>query len=208
MPPVSLIRTSRGLVAAIAVIWLGVVAVGVRSLLAYAYTPGAVAPAPAAWPVAGGAFPGGSSLVMFVHPHCPCSRASIHELAAAMATAGSRLKARVYVELPDGMSPGWERGELWRLAAAIPGVEVITDAGGRAAVAFQASVSGQAHLYDSDQRLIFSGGLTPARGHEGDNAGRRAIQAHLEGRINDAALAPAFGCYLQAASTSEPALPQ
>lgn len=209
MPPVFVTRVSRGILAAIAVAWLGVVAVGVRSLLAYTYTPGGVTAVPAAWPATAGAFPGGGPwLVMFLHPHCPCSRASAHELANLIADAGGRLKARVYFERPDGMGAGWERGELWDVATAMPGVEVIADDGGSAAVAFQARVSGQALLYGSDQRLLFSGGITPARGHQGDSVGRRAIQAHLEQRITGAVFAPAFGCYLQAASDSEAALPR
>ena len=36
---------------------------------------------------------------------------------------------------------------------------------------FGAETSGQTLLYDRDGRLLFSGGTTGSRGHDGDNAG-------------------------------------
>ena len=59
-------------------------------------------------------------------------------------------------------------------AAEIPGVEVVSDEDDAQSAAFGAAVSGQTLLYDREGRLIFSGGITAARGHAGDNAGRSA----------------------------------
>jgi hypothetical protein len=50
-------------------------------------------------------------------------------------------------------------------------------------------------LYNAAGALLFSGGITAARGHEGDNAGREMVLAHLA--ANDAGRrAPVFGCPL------------
>ncbi len=199
--------STRAAVAVALTAWLGVTGLGLRSLMAYAYTPGPAAVAPSSWPAERGSLPAGgaSLLVMFVHPQCSCSRASISELARLMAKANGALKARVYVDLPAGMAAGWERTDLWRAADAIPGVEVVTDIEGRSARAFDAQVSGETQVYGPDGHLVFSGGITPARGHEGDSDGRRAILAHLSHAATDARHAPVFGCYLfgSAAATTE-----
>jgi hypothetical protein len=83
---------------------------------------------------------------------------------------------------------------LWETAAAVPGVRVVRDDGAEA-WRFGARVSGQVMVYDHAGRLQFSGGITGARGHEGDNAGRDAIEALLAGRPH-AASAFVFGCLL------------
>jgi hypothetical protein len=45
--------------------------------------------------------------------------------------------------------------------------------------------------------LLFSGGITPARGHEGDSAGSDAIVELVKGRIpSNVIREPVFGCTL------------
>jgi hypothetical protein len=56
-------------------------------------------------------------------------------------------------------------------------------------------VSGQVLAYDGQGRLAFNGGITASRGHEGDSAGRSAVEAMLAGRRH-AATAFVFGCLL------------
>jgi hypothetical protein len=48
--------------------------------------------------------------------------------------------------------------------------------------------------------LVFSGGISDARGHEGDNPGRTALMAILTGGHPAAIRTPVFGCYLYAES--------
>jgi hypothetical protein len=64
---------------------------------------------------------------MFVHPHCPCSRASIHELARLMAQAGPALKADLFFYRPETETRQWVETDLWAEASVMPGV---TPAGG------------------------------------------------------------------------------
>jgi len=57
-------------------------------------------------------------------------------------------------------------------------------------------------LYDISGRLVFDGGITSARGHQGDNAGRSAISALLTGQHDVVVRAtPVFGCLIVPAST-------
>ena len=52
----------------------------------------------------------------------------------------------------------------------------------RAAASWNRSkTSGQVVVYDAKGALLFSGGITAARGHMGDNAGRDRITALLRG---------------------------
>ena len=80
---------------------------------------------------------------------------------------------------PEGFSNGWEQTDSWRIAAALPGVTAVRDDSGREARRFGAATSGQTLLYDAGGALLFSGGITAARGHAGDNAGRSELVSLL-----------------------------
>src|SRR5689334_5850812 len=70
-------------VLAVAVVaWLAATAVGLGRLAVYSQTPGATGTVPAAWP-GGDAVsrtPGRPTLVLAMHPACPCSRATLDQL--------------------------------------------------------------------------------------------------------------------------------
>lgn len=91
------------------------------------------------------------------------------------------------------------QSDLWRTAAAIPGVTLMHDDDGREARRFGSATSGQTLLYDGDGVLRFSGGITGSRAHAGDNAGRRSLVALLSGGQPDRAATGVFGCPLFAA---------
>ena len=140
---------------------------------------------------------------MAAHPHCPCTRASIGELNALMARTGGTLEAIVLFERPDAMPDGWERSDLWESAAAIPGVRAVRDVNGVEAARFGALASGQTMVYGADGALLFSGGITGARGHMGDNAGRSAIVALAHGDVPAVSRTPVFGCALAGAASRQ-----
>lgn len=75
-------------------------------------------------------------------------------------------------------------------------MNVVNDGDGVEAKRFGAFTSGQALLYDAQGQLRFSGGITDSRGHEGDNAGREAIEAILAGKTATTTLTDVFGCGL------------
>jgi hypothetical protein len=97
------------------------------------------------------------TLVLFAHPHCPCTRASLHELDGLLAETQNRVSVTVVFTIPDGVPADWEQGDLWNSATRIPGVRVIRDQGGGEAHQFDVEGSGHA----PSGKLLFSGGITP-----------------------------------------------
>ena len=188
---------------ATASLWLTSVCAGMGILLQYASTAGDPGEPPPVWPADTSLAPpkGRPVLVMMAHPRCPCTRASLEELSRLMAGLQGRLDARVVFYAPTDAGEEWWRTDLWTSAAAIPGVEVILDKDGAAAQRFHTETSGHALLYDARSRLEFSGGITVARGHAGDNVGRSAIEALIAGDVTVLRQAPVFGCALHNPAT-------
>jgi hypothetical protein len=179
-------------------LWLAAAASGLAVLWAYDNAPGEGATAPAAWP-AGAAIARAHdrpTLVMLAHPQCTCTRASLAELAEALARATVRPKTYVLFLKPEGFSEEWAKSDLWRTAAALPDVTVILDDKGIEALRFGVSTSGQALLYDNAGALLFAGGITGARAHQGDNDGRRSIVALLNRQTPPRKATSVFGCSL------------
>ena len=178
--------------------WAVITAAGIGFLWNYANDPGPIARAPSNWPSDSRIRPATdrATLIMLIHPHCPCTRASIGELARLMAQTDGRVTAYALFLKPAGSSDDWERTDLWQSAASIPGVSVVVDDDGVEAQRFHAVTSGQTALYDSEGRLLFSGGITGSRGHSGDNAGRSAIVSLLNAGDADRTETSVFGCPL------------
>lgn len=190
------------LTAFLGVMWIAGVALGLRGLLNYESAPGRVGIISRSWPADSDIrrFSERPTLVMVAHPHCPCTRASIGELANIMALAQGKVDAYVLFVKPTAAGDDWADTGLRRSAAAIPGVTVLSDVAGREARRFGAETSGHALLFDRDGRLLFNGGITQARGHAGRNAGESAIIAMLNNQPAERAETVVFGCSL----TSDP----
>jgi len=179
-------------------VWLAAMLAGGAAVWRYELAPAEVsAELPARWPDGGAIVrvDGVATLVMLAHPRCPCTRASLAELARLVADTHGRVDAHVLVVRPAGAPEGWEDTDLRARAAAIPGVRVHTDIGGEEARRFGATASGHVVIYDPTGRLLFHGGITGARGHEGDNAGRSGASAAIARGLADQR-SPTFGCEL------------
>jgi hypothetical protein len=173
-------------------------AAGLWVLWRYDNTPGDAAHAPIHWPaqtmlVRGTDRP---TLVMLVHPHCTCTRASLEELAEAIARARTHPRIYVLFMAPEEFGSGWEITDLWRTAASLPGVTAVRDDDGRQARQFGAVTSGQTLLYDERGVLVFSGGITGSRAHAGDNLGEHSLVALLNSEPADRRETSVFGCPL------------
>ena len=135
------------------------------------------------------------TLAVFIHPQCSCSRASLRELAKLVTQTRDRLNIYILFYQPEDRSLEWVKSDLWDAAAEIPGRRLIVI--NKSVVdQFGVSTSGQALFYDAGGGLIFSGGLTNSRAHEGDNLGRSTIKSYLLKGELPATQSPVFGCSL------------
>lgn len=116
-------------------------------------------------------------LVMFAHPHCVCTKASLTELRWLAQHCSERAQIITLFVKPEGAPDDWLNSENFRLAQAISGATVQIDEHAALARKFGAMTSGHVFLIDREGRVLFSGGITQARGVEGDSDGRRAIYA-------------------------------
>jgi hypothetical protein len=140
-----------------------------------------------------------NTLLMFAHPKCPCTRASINELNRLLAHCSTNVDAHVFFLQPKSVEADWVKTDLWRSAANIAGVQTHVDPDGAIAARFGASTSGYVVLYNAQGKLLFHGGITSGRGHEGDNPGSSALLALATGTGANVACnkTPVYGCLLQ-----------
>jgi len=185
-------------------LWLSVIVTSMICILGYSNTPGRTGMTPVHWPTDSRIALDAKhpTLIMFAHPRCPCTLASIGELDQLMADCEGRLTVQVWFVKLDGTPGNWLDTDLWRQASTIPGVKVYRDDGGVEARRFQAETSGQAVLYEPDGQLLFHGGLTISRGHAGDNPGLAAVETLLNHQSLAQAQTPVFGCPLFTAGTN------
>ena len=176
-------------VAALA-LWVTALGLGFGAMARFEGRPGPSGSAPPRWPKDSAVPRDGVRpiLLMFVHPRCPCTAASLHELERLLVHVAAVDPWVVVVD--DGLS------ENRAAAESIPGVHVRLDPNGIEAALFGSHTSGEVVVYAADGALRFSGGITGSRGHEGDNLGSAAALAAAISRPSIPA-APVFGCRLE-----------
>jgi hypothetical protein len=177
--------------------WGLAVAAGCLILQAYAASPGAAVHPLPSWPDAS-VIPLDArrpTLLMFLHPLCPCSGASVDELSEILARSGDRVAAHAVI-LRMGSKQLEAGPRIDGSLLGLPGLVIWDDDGGALARRFGVRTSGHVLLYDRLGRLLYSGGITPARGHRGGNYGRSAVLAELLGKAAERCSIPAFGCPL------------
>jgi hypothetical protein len=172
---------------------------GFRALLAFDETPGTTGALHSLWPSSSEIQQAGKGvhMLVFLHPQCGCSLATISEL--------ERLSAR---RKPGATDPwidvlfyrprhaNWVNSSLWERAERLPNVHARWDEEGREARRFGATTSGFVLLYSSMGELLFSGGVTGSRGHEGTNYGLEQLAASLDSGKRAPKTSFVFGCAL------------
>jgi hypothetical protein len=173
--------------------------IGLGVLLGFDQTAGAQADAPARWPVQSLMRRAGDrpALLVFVHPFCGCTAATLGELARIIARgpSGSRQPAiTILFARPQGA--GWRTSPLWDDARQLAGANVLWDEGAREARRFGVRTSGEVLLYGRNGDLLFHGGVTGSRGHAGDNYGADQLAAALNSGQPVQTAPHVFGCAL------------
>ena len=179
--------------------WVATAVFGGHALLKYENSPGKVGQVASSWPPNSPVQLANDrpTLVMVAHPQCPCTRASMNELAQAMARIQGKVRAYVLFYTPRGSGADWQNTDLRRTAAQIPGVTVLSDVDGAEAQRLGAETSGHTFVFDPSGRLLFNGGITASRGHAGDNAGESAIVSLINDHSSVRSQTLVFGCSLK-----------
>jgi hypothetical protein len=190
-------RTSAATVLACA-LWLSAVTAALIGLMRISNSPGESGAPCVRWPVQSDIPLDRTrpTLILFAHPRCPCTRATIGELELLLTHCSGRLTTHVVFIRPAGTARDWVETDLWRRVCSLAGVAVHSDEAGIETRRFHSKTSGHAMLYNMDGRLIFQGGITRARGHSGDNPGRSAVIGLLENKLPLDIKTPVFGCPL------------
>lgn len=165
------------------------VLVGCFALWQYAATAGVIGEAPSRWPSTPAAGivaspPGTANLLMFAHPRCPCTRASVAELESLARRSGQPATVVFWSpprrQMSDDQWAQWAGSDLIQLAEQSANLRVVLDPGRTITDAFDARTSGTVLVYDGSGSLRFRGGITSGRGHEGTNQAQAAILAWLK----------------------------
>lgn len=178
--------------------WIGAIGGSFAALALYKATPGELAPAPLEWPQ-GSAIErraGRAQLLCFVLPRCPCAEATLAELSRLLSARPAQAAVHVVIALPAGVDSSWRETAIVAAASELPGAQLTFDVDLVESVRFGATTSGLVLVYDGAGRLAFRGGVTPSRGHRGENAGADAVAALVRGEAAAHAQWPVFGCEL------------
>jgi hypothetical protein len=158
---------------------------GIRQSIQFDTAPGEWRPAPRQWPSESRLERPSQQpvLLVFAHPQCTCTRATLNQLETLLAgpdSTDSPIRPKVHILLfrPDSRDV-WQSRDLWNQAAAIPGVTMGWDDHGTEARLFHVRTSGLLLLYSQDGTLRFEGGVTGSRGHVGDNLAAKQLALAL-----------------------------
>ncbi len=143
------------------------------------------------------------TLMMFVHPHCPCSHASMHEWARIRSQYPDDVHVQVWFYCPPHETESWVHTVLWELACQTASQEPLIDHDGRVAADLGVQTSGHALLFASNGELLYSGGITSSRGHEGDSINTQAVGRLLRAESDEFVQYPVFGCPILLSNRSD-----
>jgi hypothetical protein len=173
---------------------------GLGALVAFNGTAGKQTAGPKRWPegTAVRLSHTAPTIVLFAHPFCSCTAATLEELDKVVSGRRPAPAVRVLFARSD---PAWKPGELWRRAGQIADASVQWDEDGKEARLFGAQTSGLVLLYDTRGNLLFQGGITTSRGHSGDSYGAERLATALHsGRPATGSPSQVFGCALFSSS--------
>jgi hypothetical protein len=189
-----------------AALWSAAALIGWERMESYAYRPAAANSATLTWPKLDRDFlqRERTRIVVFAHPGCPCTRATLAELEEVLASCRGDICASIVFVTADLPPEVIKTSDTVAAAQQLKRVTVVFDERGELAARFGATVSGEAFVFNAADQRIFHGGITVGRGHRGLSPGRERLEQAINTPDVDAGSAPVFGCRLP---TLSPLLP-
>lgn len=195
-----ILRTRPTVLATLIMAWGIAVILGLELLWQFQSTPGSKTGGEnPAWPRGTSiqASSDGLTLVMFVHPRCPCTVASVGELRRITGGLSQTPHLHLIVLQPLEHDEHWQNNDLVNQARQLPQADVHWDQGGKIAQLFGAKTSGQVLLFNPQGQCLYRGGITGLRGQEGPSREGDVLYGCIaSGRQADHDY-PVFGCALQ-----------
>ncbi len=136
------------------------------------------------------------TLIMAIHPQCPCSSASVYELQRLVTRSGSSFDILVLAYEPSTDKDDWSHALMHRIESKLPDSTILVDPDAEMARSLGMRTSGSVVLVSKAGIPLFWGGITASRGHAGDNIGSDAILAILDGGLTNASPTNVYGCSL------------
>ena len=134
------------------------------------------------------------NLYVFIHPECSCSIATLSELDKLKTRVLNQVHLHVVIlKYKTEMNSNLQVQEAQRVVGKD---NVFFDEAHLEAKLFGAETSGQTYLFDEAGNLIFNGGITISRAHEGDNLGSQSIDYWIKNRVSILKKSEVFGCSL------------
>jgi len=143
------------------------------------------------------------TLVLFYHPHCPCTVATLRMLQRMVPHLSVKPNLVLFGYCPEEKPDSWIDSSSTRIAKRISAANVIADFNAVHCRNFGVTTSGHTLLYDAQGKLVFEGGITPGRGHDSDCAASSALAHCIEANASTPIHWPVFGCPIVA--SEEPA---
>ncbi len=184
-------------------IWIFITFMGFAQLLIYSNTPAkkdtdiVISPWPATSKIK--RIEHTPTLLLFLHPECPCSQATVEELQRIMLRLeGIQASVITIFYKPKSKPTSWVQNSLWKKVEANSRIRTFIDEDAEETTIFDAEVSGETLLFNESGNLVFRGGITPSRGHQGDNPGEDFIIRWFRG-ARDLAFTQTsiFGCRIR-----------
>lgn len=135
-----------------------------------------------------------AKVVLFYHPKCPCTQATVRCLERLAASFASQPRIIAYAYVPSKEAESWVESATTGKLRTLGNVTVIADRDAEVCRRFDVSTSGHVLVYNKNGELKFSGGITPSRGHEGDCASGTAFLATVNGNSDAKESCPVYGC--------------
>jgi hypothetical protein len=154
---------------------------------------------PARWPGASRIHraAGQPTLLVFLHPNCPCSIATVHSLQRSLRALRPEARPKTVFVVRPAVRDDWRARQLLATAAETPNGSFFQDDGEKEIARFGADVSGHLLLYGPAGALLFDGGVTPERGQEAESMASDRFQQVLTGMPRSPVRTAVFGCGLQ-----------
>lgn len=183
----------------VTILWACLSVSGLMGMMVYSKTPGQKGQIPAAITPADS---GRGQLLVFLHPQCVCSRATVRHLMRLSTKQRAQWDTVLYIFQPSEIPKYWSESGLGEKQLHFATRKLDVD--GAKARELGVHTSGHVIAYSANGKRLFSGGITAGRGHEGSNTAFSTLQQLLlnpqSPSENDEF--PVFGCGLQEVSKS------